>query len=57
MAISSLPSLVGDGEEVFITAYFVPDGVTHFFICDVGHVRDAKDSSVTSHFKCLDSSL
>ena len=41
-----------DGGEVFM-----PDGVMHFFICDEVNIRDAKDGSVASHFKCLDSLL
>ena len=53
MAIPFQLSLFDNNEEVFIMAYFVPDGVAHFFICDVVHVRDAKDGSVASHFMCL----
>ena len=57
MAIPFQLSLFDNGEEVFIMTYFVPDGVAHFLIFDVVHVRDAKNGSVASHFKCLDSLL
>ena len=57
MAIRFQLSNFDSGEDVLIMAYVVPDGVAHFFICDVVHVRDTKEGSVASHFKCLNSSL
>ena len=57
MALPFQLSIFDSGEDVFIMAYFVLDGVPHFIICDVVHVRDANDGSVSSHFKRLNSSL
>ena len=37
-----MPLLIGmfdNGEMVFIIAYRVPDGIVHFFNCDVVSVR------------------
>ena len=34
--------------------YFVTDGISHFFICDLDCVRNAKDDSLASYLKCQD---
>ena len=44
-----MPLLIGmfdNGEMVFIMAYLVPDGIVHFFNCDVVSVRFGKDMPV-----------
>ena len=45
------------GQEVFIVLHMLWDHSAHFYVCDVVCVWDAKESSETPHFHCLDLSL